>query len=156
MTNRNAQCLIYMVSINYIKTMKMKLKLEIEPRFCELDGLGHINNASFLFWFEQARTPLFKYFNKDLELDKWNLIIARNEVDYFAPVELTPFVEIETFFSKIGNSSMQIEHILYQNGVKKAHGKSFMIHYDYKAEKSVKIPSHIREKLESHLFSIND
>ena len=116
--------------------MMKQLKLKIQPRFSELDGLGHINNSVFLQWFEQARTPIFEIFNPSLDLKKWNLIIARTEVDYLKPVSLESIIEIRTYLSKIGNSSMIIEHELYQNDIKAAHGKAVMIQFNYELEKA--------------------
>ena len=127
--------------------MTQKLELKIEPRFCELDGLAHINNATFLEWFEQARIPLFRIFNPTLDLSKWNLIIAKNSIEYLRPVEFGEDVTIETFLSKIGNSSMVIEHRLFQSGELACSGNTVMIHYDYNAKKSVPMTDEQKEKL---------
>jgi acyl-CoA thioester hydrolase len=124
-----------------------KLIQDITPRFSELDGLGHINNSVFLQWFEQARTPIFEIFNPELDLKKWNLIIARTEVDYLKPVSLNSTVEVHTYLSKVGNSSMVIEHELYQNGIIAAKGKAVMIQYNYAIEKSQPITEAQRNKL---------
>jgi len=131
--------------------MNKTFELIIEPRFCELDGLGHINNASFLEWIEQARIPLFRIFNPTLDLKKWNLILARNEIDYLFPVEFGSEVKIETYFSKIGNSSIKMEHELFQNGEIVARASGVIIHYDYDQKKSVPINQQIREQLKNYL-----
>ncbi len=133
--------------------MRKELQYEISPRFCELDGLGHINNSIYLQWFEQARTPLFKIFNPSLSLDKWNLIIARTEVDYTLPFKIDGIVHIKTYLSKIGNSSMIIEHELFQKNQKAAHGRAVMIHYNYDLNKSISIPENYRKQLEDFLIS---
>lgn len=127
------------------------LELEITPRFCELDGLGHINNAVFLEWFEEARIPLFKIFTPDLCVEKWRLIIARNEIDYLSPVNIGDKVTIKTSLVKIGISSMTIKHECFANGTKAAEAQTVMIHYNYAENKSVPIPSEEREKLNSYL-----
>jgi len=59
-------------------------KIEICPRFKDTDALGHINNASFITWIEEARRPVFREFNSDLSIEKWNLIIVRVEMDFVA------------------------------------------------------------------------
>ena len=127
--------------------MSEKIKLTITPRFCELDGLGHINNAVPLEWCETARIPLFKIFTPGLELDQWRLIIVRNEVDYIKQIDYGTDVLVETYLSKLGNSSMNVEHELFQGGDKVAHVKCIMIHFDYKTNKSVTIPDEERKKL---------
>ena len=35
-------------------------KIEIDPRFKDTDALGHINNASFITWIEEARRRYLK------------------------------------------------------------------------------------------------
>ena len=59
---------------------------KVSPRFCETDALGHINNTVFPVWFEEARTPIFEMFIPTLEIKKWNLILARIELDFRAEV----------------------------------------------------------------------
>lgn len=127
------------------------LNLTITPRFCELDGLNHINNAVYLEWFEQARIPLFKIFTPDLDVKKWRLIIARNEIDYLAPLQFGEQVTIKTYLEKIGSSSMTIVHECWADQTKVAAGKTVMIHYDYQNNQSVPIDSKARAELEQHL-----
>lgn len=126
-------------------------KLEINPRFKDTDALSHINNASFITWIEEARTPIFKIFNPDLSIEKWNLIIARVEMDFLAQCYYGKTVAIESLIEKIGNSSLTIQHELSQDGVKIGKGKSIMVHFDYHTNKSVPIPDHIKEALKPHL-----
>ena len=124
-----------------------KLELEIEPRFCELDGLGHVNNAVPLEWCEQARIPLFRIFTPDLELSKWRLIIVKNNIDYLKQIDFGKMVKIQTTLSKLGNSSLTIEHEIFQSGDKVCHCQCIMIHFDYKVNKSKPIPDYERGQL---------
>ena len=122
----------------------------IEPRFNETDALGHISNTVFLSWCEHARVPLFKIFTPDLDTKKWEPIIARNEVDYLKEVSPTSYVLIKTYLSKIGNSSMTVEHELYQNEIKVAHCKTAMIHFDFTSRKAIPMEARQRNVLEQH------
>lgn len=125
------------------------LKLSITPRFNDTDALGHINNASIVTWFENARRPIFEMFIPDLDPKKWCLIIAKIEVEYLAQTNYRDSVEIQTTAEKIGNSSMTIRHNAFQNGTKVATGSVVMVHFDYQANKSKIIPDDIRQKLEA-------
>ena len=125
--------------------------LELEPRFNDTDALGHINNASMVTWMEESRRPIFKIFNPTLSVSKWNLIIARAEMDYISQCFFGKKVVIETGFEKIGNSSMVILHDMRQDGEIFASGKSVMVFFDYKANRSLPIPNNIREALSPHL-----
>ncbi len=129
----------------------MRLELTITPRFCETDALGHINNTILLQWFELAREPLFKIFTPDLDPKKWRLIIARSEIDFLAQIHYGEDVKVETYISNIGNSSISVEHIVFQKGNKVAKGKAAMIHFNYQIQKSVRIEGIEREELSKYL-----
>ena len=119
------------------------------PRFNDTDALGHINNATVATWFEDARRPIFQIFIPDLDPKKWNLIIARLEIDYLAQASYTDKTEIQTTLPKIGNSSMTVEQLAIQNGTQVAKGKTIMVYFDYSLNKSIPIPSDIKQKLEN-------
>ena len=126
-------------------------KIEINPRFKDTDALGHINNASFITWIEEARRPVFKEFNSELSIGKWNLIIARVEMDFVAQCYYGKKVVINSSVEKIGTSSLTIWHDLFQEDTKVAQGKSILIHFDYSKNKSVPIPEDIKQSLKKHL-----
>jgi acyl-CoA thioester hydrolase len=128
------------------------MKLEITPRFNDTDALGHINNAAIATWFEEARREIFKFFIPDLDPKKWNLILARIEIDYLRQSYYQRSVVIETEFEKIGNSSMTIIQRALQDGEVMSVGKSIMVHFDYSSNTSSKIPDQIREKMIDHLI----
>lgn len=123
--------------------------LLITPRFNDTDALGHVNNASYATWFEEARRPVFQYFIPDLDPKKWNLILARIEIDYLAQGHYEHPVTIKTMLEKIGNSSFVLLQEAHQENKVIARGKSFLVHFDYKTQKSVTIPDGIRKNLES-------
>ena len=125
----------------------------IEPRFSETDALGHINNTVIPNWFEKAREPIFKYFTPDLDPKKWELIIARIEVDFKAEIFMNDKVEIKTWLEKIGNSSTSVVQQVWQNKRLCAQGKAALIHYDWNIKQPKTINSEIRAQLIKHLIA---
>jgi acyl-CoA thioester hydrolase len=123
--------------------------LQLQPRFNDTDALGHINNASYATWFEEARRPVFEFFIPDLDPKKWSLIIARLEIDYLAQGHYQKEATIKTWVEKIGNSSFVLIQEALQDNIVICRGKSFLVHFDYVTQKSVKIPDSIRKNLES-------
>lgn len=128
-------------------------KLKIEPRFNETDALGHINNTVLPVWFEQARNPIFKYFTPNLDPQDWHLIIAKIDVEFLAELYLQYEVEIRTYLSKIGNSSMVIEHQAWQRETLCAKGSTVMIHFDHINKCATPIPNEIKEALSEFLIT---
>ena len=123
---------------------------KIIPRFGETDALGHITNTTFPCWFEQARNPIFKIFNPDLDFDKLNLILVHMEFDFLAETFLKDEVEIRTYIDKIGNTSFTISHEAWQNDIKKATGKVVIVYLNSETKKPLSIPDKYKTKLKEH------
>ncbi len=128
------------------------LEHKLSPRFKDTDAMGHINNASLVTWFEEGRKDIFKMFIPDLDPSKWNLIIARIEVDYMAQGDYQRDCVIQTHLKKIGNSSFTLYQECYQEGRLLAKAICYMVHFDYEKQSSVRIPDDIRKQLEKHLI----
>lgn len=120
----------------------------IRPRFCETDGLGHINNTVVAKWFEGARDPIFKWFTPDLDLTNWKLILAKITVDFHAELQYGAKVELRTYISRIGNSSFDVYQEAWQDDNKCASGTAVMVHFDYDAKKSQPISNAIINEME--------
>lgn len=125
------------------------LNYTLTPRFNDTDALGHINNASYSTWFEDARRPVFEFFVPDLDPKKWNLILARVEIDFLAQGEYQKNVKIETTVEKIGNSSFVLLQEAFQEGKIICRGKSVLVHFDYEIQKAKPIPNELRLQLEA-------
>ena len=122
----------------------------ITPRFGDVDGLRHINNTRLPIWFELGREPFFRYFNPDMRLENWNLIMAHIDVDFVVPMLLGADVEIRTTVAKIGHTSFTVRQEAWQNGQLGAQGNAVVVHYDFKNRRPLPIPDDIRARLEEH------
>lgn len=131
------------------------LEYTLTPRFNDTDALGHINNAVYSTWFEEARKPIFEFFIPDLDPKKWTLILARVEIDFLAQAHYQKKTLIKTGVEKIGNSSFVLFQEAYQGDVIVCRGKSVLVHFDYSSQKSQVIPAEIRIKLTGLLISQN-
>lgn len=138
--------------INKSRDEKSMYKLIITPRFSDTDALGHINNTNAPIWFEGARNPIFRLFTPDLDLKKWQLIIAKIDVSYHGQLFYEQDVEVRTFISRIGGASFDVYQELWQHGEKCVSGTAAMVHFDYKTQKSQKIPDEIKVELTQHLY----
>jgi len=125
---------------------------KLMPRFSDTDALGHINNTKVPVWFEGARVPIFKLFMPDLDLKKWQLIIAKIEVSYHEQLFYGQEVEIRTYISRIGNASFDVYQELWQHGEKCVSGIAAMVNFDYQIQSSKKISDEIREQLSQHIY----
>ena len=116
-------------------------------RFRDLDPMGHVNNAVFLTYLEQARVALFSELEVATGLDEMNMIVARVEIDFKAPVRLGQEVEISVRASRFGTKSFDLDYELRVEGEIVAEAKSVQVAYDYDRREAVAVPAHWREKL---------
>jgi len=130
------------------------LKETIKPRFCETDGLGHINNTVVAQWFEGARDPIFKWFTPDLSLANWQLILAKTTVEFHAELQYGADVELRSYISRVGNSSFDVYQEAWQQGIKCASGTAVMVHFDYETKKSQKISASVLTNMQSHFIEL--
>ncbi len=129
------------------------LSTTITPRFGDIDGLGHVNNNVVPMWFETARNPFFRYFNPDLDLKKWDLILARFEVDFLNQLYYGKDVEIRSSISRIGRSSFEIYQEAWQGNKLGAKGTAVLVHYDFVNQKSVPVTDPVKKLLEEHMLN---
>ena len=127
------------------------LRLTVSPRFGDLDGLRHVNNAVLPVWFERARNPLFRLFTPDLDLEKWRLIMARIEVDFVGQLVYGHDVEIRTWVARIGTTSFTAAHEAWQRGALGAKGRAVVVHYDFARSTPVPIPPDVRAALAEYM-----
>ncbi len=127
-----------------------KYKTPITIRFSDIDAVGHVNNAIYLTYFEEAR---LKYWREAIEWDisKSGVIVGRSEVNYLKPITLNDEIACYVRTTRIGNSSFDIMHVLVkltEHGEEICTtGKTVCISYDYRANKSVSIPHTERARL---------
>ena len=120
---------------------------EEHVRFRDLDPMGHVNNAVFLTYLEQARVAFFAEAGAANGLEEMNMIVARVEIDYKAPVRLGQEVEISVRANRFGTKSFDLDYELRVEGELVAEAKSVQVAYDYARREPVPVPAAWREKL---------
>jgi acyl-CoA thioester hydrolase len=112
--------------------MTTNLRYPIQIRFCDVDSLGHVNNAHYLSYFEMARVAFMnEHIGKNWDWINKGMVLKQNTVDYLAPVYLNESVEIEIVPKSCGNTSFVLDYILYADGVLKSKGSSVLVCFDF-------------------------
>ena len=127
-----------------------KYRVPIQVRFADLDLYGHVNNATYLTYFETARS----HYWKDVIKWDWNhngIILARSEVNYLKPINRGDEIACYVRTTRIGNSSFDVMHVLVKITSEGEEicttAKTVCISYDYSVHKPVKIPLEQRERM---------
>jgi acyl-CoA thioester hydrolase len=108
-------------------------------RFNDCDPMGHVNNAAYSTYLEQARIGVLG------GLDPF--ILARVEIDFRAELRAGEQVEVRTRCARIGTKSFDLEHVISTDGRVVAEAKSVLVGYDYAAAKSVPLSDDLRRRL---------
>lgn len=132
----------------------MKHDSKIALRFVDIDAMGHVNNAVFLNYFEQARIDFFNtHIGRAWDWKNQGIVLARNEIDYYIPVLLNDDVHIESSVLEIGTKSMTMQFIVYDGQVEDkqrqfACGRCVLVAFDYSSGRTKEIPQQWRDLLE--------
>jgi len=134
------------------ETSLYKHKINITVRFSDLDALGHVNNATYLSYIQDAR---ISYFNNILkrksdDLD-YKAIIARIEIDYKNQICLGDQVTVYTRCTSIGEKSCDVENLIVvvkgEENIIAAHSVSKLVSFDYRQDFTTPIPDTWRTAL---------
>ena len=124
---------------------------DIVVRFNECDPLGHVNNAVYFNYQEEARTEVFRIFNPDLVMREWNLIVASTRCDFLKEVVYLQKITVCTWIGRLGTSSFDVEHAIRDaEGHWVSRGKATLLGYDFDAQKAVPLTEEIRARLLEH------
>jgi acyl-CoA thioester hydrolase len=124
----------------------------IEVRYGDLDPQGHLNNARYLTYFEQARVQYFielGLFAKDQSFKEIGVILAEARVTFHAPVHFGTTVSVGVHTSKLGNKSMTVEQNILNSATSEvlASGQVVLVAFDYHTNETIPIPDYWREKI---------
>jgi acyl-CoA thioester hydrolase len=124
----------------------------IEIRYSDLDPQGHVNNARFLTYFEQARVNYLinlGLFSKEQSFLEIGIILAEATVTFKAPVYFSSAPRVGVRVSRLGNKSLTMEYEMAEaNGTVYATGATVIVTYDYSTQATVPIPATWRAAIE--------
>jgi len=118
---------------------------DITVRFHDIDGLGHVNNARYLNYLEQARISYARdVCGWDGVMRTLNLVIANVHIDFTVPVHLEDALRVYTRVSRLGNKSFDFQYLLMVtppggDPVPAATATTTAVAFDYAAGKSIPV-----------------
>lgn len=120
-------------------------------RSYELDGLGHLNHAVFLNWFEQARFDALEsrgWSPAALAERGWSVHVVRIEVDYRAECRLGERLTALTTVERLRNSSMILHQELRKADGEPAAEARVIAVWIGREGRPIRIPDEIRQALQ--------
>jgi acyl-CoA thioester hydrolase len=117
----------------------------IEVRYGDLDPQGHVNNASYLTYMEQARIEYVRHLGlwTTGSFLEFGLILADAQVTFIKPVLFGQPLRVGARVTRLGNKSLTMEYALEdaRDGRLFATGTTVLVAYDYHKQASVPIPA---------------
>jgi acyl-CoA thioester hydrolase len=121
----------------------MKSQSKQYVRWGDLDAFGHVNNATYLVYAQEARYA----WSKMLEM-----VVARAEVDFIAPIYTGDiYLDIEIWVHSIGNSSFGLTYEVKNGDELVARIKTVQVTVSMDTKKSRPINDAEREFLTQYL-----
>ena len=112
-------------------------------RWGDLDAFGHVNNATYLVYAQEARYTWSKMHE---------MVVARAEVDFIAPIYTGDiFIDIEIWVNKIGSSSFGLTYEMKNGDEVVARVKTVQVTVSMDTKKSRPITGAEREFLTQYL-----
>ncbi|MDX2159978.1 MAG: thioesterase family protein [bacterium] len=125
----------------------------IQVRWADLDALGHVNNAKFLTYIEQARITYTDALALwDGSSSRLGLIMARVVLDFKLPMFAQDQVRVLTRVARLGRSSFDIHSLVVRHTPDQTDqitgdSRVTVVVYDYEHNQPTAIPLEWREKL---------
>ncbi len=124
----------------------------IEVRYGDLDPQGHVNNAKFLTYLEQARV----FYLKQLKLweggsfHNMGIILADVQITFRKAIQFGDPLRVGIRISRMGNKSMTSEYRIEdaRDASEFATGSSVLVAYDYQNKRSIPIPDDWRKAIQ--------
>ena len=121
----------------------MRYQTQQYVRWGDLDAFGHVNNATYLVYAQEARYT----WSKMIEM-----VVARAEVDFIAPIYSGDiFIDVEIWVNKIGNSSFGLTYEMKNGDEVLARIKTVQVTVSMDTKKSRPLKDSEREFLTQYL-----
>lgn len=123
-------------------------------RWDDLDGFGHVNNATYLTYMQEARSNFTWYSRKVAGLEPLltNMVVARAEVDYVEPIYDGGFdLAVAICVTKIGNASFELAYELTSALGLHARGRTVQVAVSMETKKSRPLSPEERDFLTGYL-----
>lgn len=121
-------------------------------RWDDIDAFGHVNNAKYLTYIQEARFQWSYYqFKEENEHPSLvEMVVARNEIDYLVPIyDGGQFYDVDIWVESIGNTSFVLCYeIKGAQGTVHAKAKSVQVAVDMETKKSRPLTADEKEFLE--------
>lgn len=128
-------------------------RMLIDVRFGDIDGMGHVNNAMYLTYFENARATYYMQLCGYKDISQIDVIIAEITARYHYPAVFGDQLEVGVRVSRIGTKSFDLEYLIIRPVDQQliASGHSVQVMFDYASQRTIPIPDDLRASMKNQV-----
>ena len=119
--------------------------------FRDLDVFGHVNNAVYLTYIENAR---IRYLRDVLGIESPEdllVIVAKVHIDFLSRATLGETLDVGTRVSRIGTKSFDMDHEIHgPDGRVVARAETTLVTFDYRGDSTMPVPELWRDRIETY------
>jgi acyl-CoA thioester hydrolase len=134
---------------------KNRFTIKQAVRFRDLDAMGHVNNATYFTYMEEARKEFFGHLFKSNAPGDFPFVLAGISCNFNKPLRLDDkIVAVDLWITHLGRKSFTFNYELYRPDEPTwifAAGESVQVFYDYQHNKSIEIPTDFKVKVDKYL-----
>ena len=125
---------------------------EVAVRFVDVDAMGHVNNANYATFFEEARVAYIRracaesFSDRDLGAT-FPFILLDLYCRYLSPVRVAEVLEVGIRLSRMGGKSFDFEYLVAARGDRRAVavGRTTQVYFNYAENCTEPVPDALRE-----------
>lgn len=124
--------------------------VRIQPRFADIDMMGHLNNATYHTYLEEARLAYARTVLQGGDKSEVSgMILAKTTIDYLKPIYRGDTILVYTRCTRLGRKSFDLACLILRESDQElmSTGLTTLVTYDYAAERSELIPEIWRERV---------
>lgn len=122
---------------------------EIAVRFRDCDLMGHVNNAVYATYLEQARVEYIEDVVGESVMSV-GAVVADLHLDFERPIDRGDSVIVAVRAGELGTTSIPLQYEIRAEGEVAATGETLMVTFDRDAGEPAPIPDTWRERIDEH------
>jgi len=120
----------------------------VDVRYQDVDALGHVNNAIYATYIEEARVEYMQDVLGDVEIEA---VVANLEIEFLRPVTMDDdHVTVHIAVVELGTKSLTFEYEVYAGGELAATASTVQVAYDESSREAVALPDRYHERVREY------
>lgn len=117
---------------------------DVPVRYRDIDDMGHVNNAVYVTYLEEARTDYFRAVlgERVREVDS---VVANHTLDYRRSITLEDDVTVAVGIDDLGETSLTLSQEVRADGEVAATAETTLVVLDSETREPMPIPEDVRE-----------